>query len=36
MGWQLVDVADPETLSGKDRVQPRLADLPAYFSMKDH
>jgi len=30
------DVADPETLSGKDRVQPRLADLPAYFSMKDH
>ena len=29
------EVADPETLSAKDRVQPRLADLPAYFSMKD-
>jgi dTDP-4-dehydrorhamnose 3,5-epimerase len=29
------DVADPETLSGKDREQPRLSDLPAYFSMKD-
>lgn len=25
------DVADPETLSAKDRVQPRLADLPEYF-----
>lgn len=25
------DVADPETLSGKDRVQPRLADLPICF-----
>jgi dTDP-4-dehydrorhamnose 3,5-epimerase len=29
------DIADPDTLSGKDRVQPRLADLPAYFSMDD-
>jgi len=29
------DVADPDTLSGKDRQQPRLADLPAYFSMED-
>jgi len=28
-------LADPATLSGKDRVQPRLAELPAYFSMKD-
>ena len=28
-------VADPETLSGKDRQQPRLADLPAYFSMEN-
>lgn len=28
-------IADPETLSAKDRQQPRLADLPAYFSMKD-
>ncbi|GLJ00350.1 dTDP-4-dehydrorhamnose 3,5-epimerase [Sphingobium sp. BS19] len=26
------DVADPETLSPKDRKQPLLADLPAYFS----
>lgn len=29
-------VADPETLSTKDRVLPPLVDLPAYFSMKDH
>ena len=29
------DVADPETLSAKDRVQPMLADLPDYFSMRD-
>jgi len=29
------DVADPETLSAKDQTQPRLAELPAYFSMKD-
>jgi dTDP-4-dehydrorhamnose 3,5-epimerase len=28
-------VADPDTLSVKDRQQPRLADLPAYFSMED-
>lgn len=28
------DVADPETLSTKDREQPRLADLPSYFSME--
>lgn len=26
------DIADSETLSGKDRQQPRLADLPVYFS----
>lgn len=26
------DVADPETLSAKDRKQPLLADLPAYFT----
>lgn len=26
------DCADPEALSAKDRVQPRLADLPAYFA----
>jgi dTDP-4-dehydrorhamnose 3,5-epimerase len=30
------DVADPETLSPKDRQQPRLADLPPYFSMEDN
>jgi dTDP-4-dehydrorhamnose 3,5-epimerase len=29
------DLADPETLSEKDRNQPKLAELPAYFSMKD-
>jgi dTDP-4-dehydrorhamnose 3,5-epimerase len=29
------EVADPDTLSAKDRRQPRLADLPHYFSMKD-
>jgi dTDP-4-dehydrorhamnose 3,5-epimerase len=28
-------VADPETLSAKDRNLPSLAELPAYFSMKD-
>lgn len=30
------DVADPDTLSGKDRVQPALADLPPLFSVKGH
>lgn len=35
IGINWPDVADPETLSAKDRSQPRLADLPAYFSMKD-
>ncbi|KQS03413.1 dTDP-4-dehydrorhamnose 3,5-epimerase [Sphingomonas sp. Leaf357] len=28
-------VADPDTLSPKDRVQPTLADLPAYFTYQD-
>lgn len=28
--------ADPETLSAKDRVQPKLADLPKHFSVKGH
>jgi dTDP-4-dehydrorhamnose 3,5-epimerase len=28
-------VADPETLSAKDRNLPSLAELPTYFSMKD-
>jgi dTDP-4-dehydrorhamnose 3,5-epimerase len=27
-------LADPDTLSAKDRVQPALADLPQYFSME--
>jgi dTDP-4-dehydrorhamnose 3,5-epimerase len=27
------DIADPATLSSKDRTQPRLADLPAYFAV---
>lgn len=29
------DIANADTLSGKDRVQPALADLPSYFSVKD-
>jgi dTDP-4-dehydrorhamnose 3,5-epimerase len=29
------DIADPTTLSDKDRRQPKLAALPACFSMKD-
>ena len=33
VGWP--EIADPETLSAKDRQQPALADLPAYFSMED-
>jgi dTDP-4-dehydrorhamnose 3,5-epimerase len=28
-------IADPDTLSAKDRAQPRLAELTAYFSMSD-
>jgi dTDP-4-dehydrorhamnose 3,5-epimerase len=28
------DVANPETLSPKDRAQPALADLPSYFSVE--
>ena len=35
IGIDWPEVADPDTLSAKDRVQPRLADLAAYFSMKD-
>jgi dTDP-4-dehydrorhamnose 3,5-epimerase len=31
IGIEWPDVADPDTLSAKDRSQPRLADLPAYF-----
>jgi dTDP-4-dehydrorhamnose 3,5-epimerase len=29
------EIADPDTLSAKDRVQPLLADLPAYFSWSE-
>ena len=29
------EVANPETLSAKDRVQPRLADLPPVFTLED-
>jgi dTDP-4-dehydrorhamnose 3,5-epimerase len=35
IGVEWPDVADAQTLSPKDRNQPRLADLPAYFSI-DH
>lgn len=28
------DIVDPETLSAKDRTQPRLADLPAHFAYR--
>lgn len=28
-------IADPDTLSAKDRKQPRLSDLPAYFSWSE-
>jgi len=28
-------IANPETLSAKDRAQPKLKDLPSYFSMRD-
>lgn len=30
------DIADPDTLSPKDRRQPRLADLPKLFAMEAH
>lgn len=35
IGVDWPEIADTETLSPKDRRQPRLADLPAYFSMED-
>lgn len=35
IGIDWPDVADPETLSAKDRRQPGLAELPAYFTMGD-
>lgn len=34
IGIDWPDVADPETLSAKDRRQPALAELPAYFSLE--
>ena len=33
IGVEWPDVADPQTLSPKDRRQPRLRDLPEYFSI---
>lgn len=36
IGIEWPDVADPETLSGRDRQQPAFSDLPAHFSTEDH
>lgn len=35
IGIDWPDIADPSTLSAKDRQQPRLSELPTYFSMSD-
>lgn len=35
IGIEWPEIADPATLSPKDRDQPLLGDLPAYFSMDD-
>jgi dTDP-4-dehydrorhamnose 3,5-epimerase len=35
IGIEWPDVANPDTLSVRDRRQPSLADLPPYFSVKD-
>ena len=35
VGVKWPDIADPDTLSAKDRHQPSLSDLPRYLSMKD-
>lgn len=35
IGIDWPDIAGAETLSAKDRVQPRLADLPAYFNWSE-
>lgn len=35
IGVEWPSVADPETLSAKDRVQPSLADLPEFFSYNE-
>jgi dTDP-4-dehydrorhamnose 3,5-epimerase len=34
IGVDWPEIADPETLSAKDRVQPTLASLPTYFTVK--
>jgi dTDP-4-dehydrorhamnose 3,5-epimerase len=34
IGIDWPEVADPETLSAKDRRQPSLAELPPYFSVE--
>lgn len=36
IGIEWPDIADPATLSPKDRMQPLLADLPSYFTMRDN
>jgi dTDP-4-dehydrorhamnose 3,5-epimerase len=36
IGIEWPDIADQDTLSSKDRAQPRLVELPAYFSMGDN
>jgi dTDP-4-dehydrorhamnose 3,5-epimerase len=36
IGIEWPDIADQDTLSTKDRAQPRLVELPAYFSMGDN
>ncbi len=36
IGIDWPDVADPDTLSIRDRNQPPLSDLPEYFTMEDH
>ena len=35
IGIEWPQIADPDTLSAKDRRQPSLAELPPYFSMED-
>jgi dTDP-4-dehydrorhamnose 3,5-epimerase len=35
LGIKWPDIVDPETLSAKDRAQPRLAEVPPYFTMGD-
>ncbi len=36
IGIEWPDIADPETLSAKDRNQPRLSQLPAYFTVEEN